>query len=115
MKRFKQYIKEKETTFAGKKRETMNIIRTVLNKAIPVNSTTMKIINQKKPKPPFWHITSIKGLKYLFKMEGSKKSISVSLRQPNEHMVKIGVTEFCGLLVELDGLPYLTSDLDIYS
>lgn len=115
MKRFKQYLSEKQTSFAGTKRESMNILKTMLTNSVPITKKTMDIINQERHAGPFYHITDWKGFEYLFNMKKSRKSISASVREPEEKVVLAGITGRSGVMITLDGEPYLTSNKDIYS
>lgn len=117
MKSFKQHIIEKKTNFAGKERNSMNILRSIATNVIPITETFMNIINQKssKAKPPFWHVTNEDGANFLFNIEGTKKTVSVSLQRPHTAVVNDGIDFGSGVLVELDGTPYLVTYTDIYS
>jgi hypothetical protein len=116
MKGFKQYIEEKSPSFGGKDRDKLSLFNIIfIKKSIPITTKTKEIFEPNKYKE-YYHITSFNAINQLKKIEGGKKSLSVSAIKPTDHLIKHGITSyFQGALTVLDGTPLLTQSFDIYS
>lgn len=106
MKSFKQHLKE----YIG-----VSVNDYIFNSYnYPLSTPMLERIFKELPRVIAYHITSPKYLNNLFKIEGSKKSISV-FTKANSSNIKFGIESTGGLVVKISGNLLAKGDYDIYS
>jgi hypothetical protein len=114
MKGFRVFLKEKQYTMAGMDRPGFGLFTVLLKKSIPIDKDIQKLLSPEKF-DQYYHVTSLEGLKQVLKIQGQKKSISVSIQKPNGDVIRQGITRFKGLAVVLDGDPLISLNKDLFS
>ena len=115
MKRFKQYLKEKEVAWQQSTSKMIFDFGKIEYMKIPLTSKTMEwIFKVQLPRATVFHVTNGVGLQNLKRMQNKKKSISAFFNM-NADYIDSGIKTHGGLVAELDANIIMSSKSDIMS
>jgi len=115
MKRFKQYLREKEVAWRQSASQMIFDFSQIQFMQIPLSSKTMEwIFKVQLPRATVFHVTSVDGFKKLKGLQNKRKSISAFFNMDASTM-ESGIQGGGGVVAEMDANIILSSKHDVLS
>ena len=115
MKRFKQYLREKEVAWRQSASQMIFDFSQIQFMQIPLSSKTMEwIFKVQLPRATVFHVTSVDGFKKLKGLQNKRKSISAFFNMDASTM-ESGIQAGGGVVAELDANIIMSSKGDLMS